>query len=484
MKPKISVLGTGYLGATHAAGLAEMGFEVLGLDVDAAKIAVLARGEVPFHEPGLDSLMRAHTASGRLRFTTDYAEAAAFADVHFIAVGTPQSAGGAADLRYVDAAVDALAPHLTRPCLVVGKSTVPVGTATRLADRLIALSPAGGTVDLVWNPEFQREGHAVADTLAPDRIVVGVRTDVAEKVLREVYADILERGTPFLVTDLPTAELVKVAANSFLAMKISFINAMAEVCDAAGADVTTLARALGHDARIGPRFLNAGVGFGGGCLPKDVRAFRARASELGGDGAAALLTQVDAINLRARDRVLDMARGALGGGLAGRRIAVLGAAFKPDTNDVRDSPALDVASRAVRAGAEVSVYDPMAAEAGAAARPELEFSPSLEATVTGADLVMLLTEWEEFRTADPQRLAGLVRTPRLVDGRNALDHHAWAAAGWSVRAPGRVPLSGEPGPVATEAPRSGGRPGAEASPPPVSEPEGAMVHGRHRHTNP
>ncbi|MEU4727679.1 UDP-glucose/GDP-mannose dehydrogenase family protein [Streptomyces sp. NPDC023588] len=444
MKPKISVLGTGYLGATHAAGLAEMGFEVIGLDVDADKIATLARGEVPFHEPGLGALMRTHTASGRLRFTTDYAQAAAFADIHFLAVGTPQSADdGAADLRYVDAAIDALAPHLTRPCLVVGKSTVPVGTAARLVDRLVSLAPAGGTVDLAWNPEFLREGHAVDDTLRPDRIVVGVRSDVAEKLLREVYAGIVERGTPFLVTDLATAELVKTAANSFLATKISFINAMAELCEATGADVTTLARAIGHDARIGHRFLNAGVGFGGGCLPKDVRAFRARARQLGGEGAAALLSQVDAINLRARDRVLDMARDSLGGELAGRRIAVLGAAFKPDTDDVRDSPALEVAARAARAGAEVVVYDPMAAGAGAAARPELDFASSLEAAVTGADLVMLLTEWEEFRLADPRRLATLVRAPRLVDGRNALDHQAWAAAGWSVRAPGRVPLAGQ-----------------------------------------
>ncbi|MFE9775791.1 UDP-glucose dehydrogenase family protein [Streptomyces sp. NPDC005931] len=444
MKPKISVLGTGYLGATHAAGLAEMGFEVIGLDVDAAKIDSLARGEVPFHEPGLDTLIQKHTASGRLRFTTAYAEAAAFADIHFLTVGTPQSAGGAADLRYVDAAVDALIPHLTRPCLVVGKSTVPVGTAARLADRLVSLAPAGGTVDLAWNPEFLQEGRAVADTLSPDRIVVGVRTDVAEKLLREVYAGILERGTPFLVTDLATAELVKVAANSFLATKISFINAMAELCEATGADVTALARAIGHDARIGPRFLNAGVGFGGGCLPKDVRAFQARARELGGDGAAGLLAQVDTINLRARSRVLDMARTALGGGLAARRIAVLGAAFKPDTDDVRDSPALDVATEAARAGAEVSVYDPMAAESGAAARPELDFAPSLEAAVTGADLVMLLTEWEEFRAADPRRLAALVGARRLVDGRNALDHKAWAAAGWSVQAPGRAPLAGDP----------------------------------------
>ncbi|MFD7003209.1 UDP-glucose dehydrogenase family protein [Streptomyces mirabilis] len=445
MKPNISVLGTGYLGVTHAAGLAEMGFDVIGVDVDAAKVARLARGEVPFHEPGLDDLVRTHTESGRLRFTTDHSEAAAFADVHFLSVGTPQSADGeAADLRYVDAAIDMLAPHLNRPCLVVGKSTVPVGTAARLTDRLTALAPAGHTVELAWNPEFLREGHAVADTIAPDRIVVGVGSDVAEKLLREVYADILERGTPFLVTDLATAELVKVAANSFLATKISFINAMAEVCEAAGADVTTLARALGHDARIGHRFLHAGVGFGGGCLPKDVRAFRARARELGGEGAAALLGEVDSINVRARARTLDLVRDSLGGEPAGHRIAVLGAAFKPGTDDVRDSPALAVATAVARAGAEVTVYDPMVRSAGAAACPGLTFSGSLEAAVTDADLVLLLTEWEEFRMADPRLLAAWVRTPRLVDGRNALDHQAWAAAGWSVRAPGRAPVAGQP----------------------------------------
>ncbi|GLW70766.1 UDP-glucose 6-dehydrogenase [Kitasatospora phosalacinea] len=438
MSFRISVLGTGYLGTTHAAGMAELGYDVLGLDVDADKVARLARGEVPFHEPGLAELVRTHTRSGRLRFTTDFAAAAAFADVHFLAVGTPQSADGeAADLSHLRAAVDALAPHLERPCVVVGKSTVPVGTAAELAGRLAGLAPAGRAVELAWNPEFLREGHAVADTLAPDRIVVGAASELAEKVLREVYGDLLERGVPFLATDLATAELVKVAANSFLATKVSFVNAMAEVCEAAGADVTVLARAIGLDERIGPRFLRAGVGFGGGCLPKDVRAFRARARELGGDSAAALLGEVDRINLRARERVLALARRALGGVLAGRRIAVLGAAFKPDTDDVRDSPALDVAAAAARAGARVTVYDPAAGRSGAAARPELAFADSLEAAARGADLVLLLTEWAEFRTADPRRLAALVAAPVLVDGRNALDRAAWTAAGWTVHAPGR-----------------------------------------------
>ncbi|MGW5197675.1 UDP-glucose dehydrogenase family protein [Streptomyces spiralis] len=443
MALKLSVLGMGYLGVTHAACLAELGFEVLGLDVDRHRIDRLRAGEVPFHEPGLDELVRAHCLTGRLRFTTDYAEAGAFADVHFLTVGTPQAADGdRADLRFVDAAADALAPCLTRPCLVVGKSTVPVGTAARLAARLAARTPAGARAEVAWNPEFLREGTAVADTLRPDRIVAGVASARAESLLREIYAPVVEAGTPFLVTDLATAELAKVAANSFLAMKISFVNAVSEVCEAAGADVLALARAIGHDARIGHRFLGAGVGFGGGCLPKDVRAFRARAEELGCTSVGTLLDEVDQVNLRSRRRVVDLARESAGGDLAGRRVAVLGAAFKPGTDDVRDSPALDVASAVSREGAKVAVYDPMATGNGRRARPELEFVDSMRSAVTGAETVLLLTEWEEFRRADPAELARWVSVAAVVDGRNALDHAAWSAAGWTVRAPGRP--SGRP----------------------------------------
>lgn len=345
MALKITVIGTGYLGATHAAAMAELGFEVLGLDVVPEKIEMLTRGEVPMYEPGLEELLRKHVAgiegsTGRLRFTMDWAEVAEFGDVHFVCVNTPQKHGEyACDMSYVDAAVESLAKHLGKPALVVGKSTVPVGSAERLAARILELAPAGGEVELAWNPEFLREGFAVQDTLHPDRIVVGVRSDRAEKTLREVYATPVGQGSPFVVTDFPTAELVKTAANSFLATKISFINAMAEVCEAAGGDVAKLAEAIGYDERIGPKFLRAGIGFGGGCLPKDIRAFMARAGELGADQALTFLREIDSINMRRRGQMVEMTREALGGGsFLGKRVAVLGATFKPDSDDVRDSP--------------------------------------------------------------------------------------------------------------------------------------------------
>jgi UDPglucose 6-dehydrogenase len=438
MALRISVLGTGYLGATHAVCMAELGFEVIGLDIDPAKVASLSAGEVPFYEPGLDALLRTQLDSGRLRFTTSYAEVAAFADVHFVCVGTPQRKGEyAADLTYVDAAVDALAPHLERPALVVGKSTVPVGTAGRLADRLAELAPVGAAAELAWNPEFLREGFAVEDTLRPDRVVVGVRSDAAEKLLREVYAQAVDAGTPFLVTDYPTAELVKVSANAFLATKISFINAMAEVCEAVGADVTQLADAIGHDARIGRRFLNAGLGFGGGCLPKDIRAFMARAGELGVSEALSFLKDVDDINLRRRDHVVEVARQMVGGSFQGRRIGVLGAAFKPDSDDIRDSPALDVAANLQSQGAHVQVYDPKAMDNARRACPVLDYAASADDACRDADLVLLLTEWREFRELDPAALAGVVSGQCILDGRNVLDRERWRAAGWTYRGIGR-----------------------------------------------
>ncbi len=435
---RLTVLGTGYLGVTHAACMAELGFEVLGMDVDAAKIASLSAGQVPFYEPDLQPLVAKHLDSGRLNFTTSYAEIAEFGDVHFTCVGTPQKRGDlAADLTQVDAVVAGLAPHLTRPCLVVGKSTVPVGTAERLAAYLAAHAPAGTAAELAWNPEFLREGFAVMDTLKPDRLVVGVRSAQAEAILREVYADLIAAGIPFLVTDYPTAELVKSAANAFLATKISFINAMAEVCEAAGADVTALADALGHDPRIGRRFLNAGLGFGGGCLPKDIRAFMARAGELGASEALTFLREVDAINMRRRARTVELARAACGGTLLGRRIGVLGAAFKPNSDDVRDSPALSVAGQLQLQGALVSVYDPKAMENAAALFPTLTYAESATEACRAADLVLHLTEWPEFVAIDPSALAEVVATPVVLDARNALDAARWRAAGWTYRSLGR-----------------------------------------------
>ena len=436
-RPRLSVVGTGYLGATHAVCMVELGYEVIGMDVDELKIEQLRAGQVPFFEPGLPELLGKHIDGGRLRFTTSYAEVADFADVHFVCVGTPQRPGElAADLTYVEAAMTGLAEHLTRKVLVVGKSTVPAGTAERMQRLLSAQAPGTG-VELAWNPEFLREGFAVEDTLRPDRLVFGVRTSWAEQQIRAAFAPVIETGCPVVVTDFATAELVKVAANSFLATKISFINAMAEVCEATGADVTQLAEAIGYDARIGRRFLNAGLGFGGGCLPKDIRAFIARAQELGVDQAVSFLREVDQINLRRRARTLEFGQNMLDGSYRGARVAVLGAAFKPNSDDIRDSPALDVAAAAHALGARVVGYDPQAGQNARRAHPELEFADSLHEAVRGADLLMLLTEWQEFQAMQPEAIGQLVSRRNLVDGRNVLDPQAWRAAGWTYRALGR-----------------------------------------------
>jgi UDPglucose 6-dehydrogenase len=436
-RPRLSVIGTGYLGATHAACMAELGYEVVGLDVDAEKVGRLAKGEVPFYEPGLPELLAKHVTDPRLRFTTSYEEAAEFADVHFICVGTPQKKGEySADLRYVEAAFTSLSPLLSRKALVVGKSTVPAGTAARMEKLMRSLTPTKD-VELAWNPEFLREGFALQDTMHPGRLVFGVNSDWAEQQLRAAFAPMIEEGTPVIVTDFATAELVKVAANSFLATKISFINAMAEVCEATGADVTALAEAIGHDERIGHRFLRAGLGFGGGCLPKDIRAFIARAGELGVDQAVSFLREVDEINLRRRARTLELGLDLVDGTYRGTRIAVLGAAFKPNSDDIRDSPALDVAASIERRGGDVVIYDPHAIENARRVHPELSYVESLDEALTGADVTMLLTEWEEFRSMDPAVIRGLVAQRNVVDGRNVLDPVRWRRAGWRYRALGR-----------------------------------------------
>ncbi|MFD6230993.1 UDP-glucose dehydrogenase family protein [Streptomyces sp. NPDC060232] len=440
---RITVIGTGYLGATHAAAMAELGFEVLGLDVVPEKIEMLASGRVPMYEPGLEELLAKHVAglpgsTGRLRFTTSYEEVGAFGDVHFVCVNTPQKHGEyACDMSYVDAAMSSLAPHLTRPVLVVGKSTVPVGSAQRLAEKLAELAPAGRDVELAWNPEFLREGFAVQDTLHPDRIVIGVQGERGEKLLREVYETPMSEGSPLVVTDFPTSELVKTAANSFLATKISFINAMAEVCEAAGGDVVKLAEAIGYDERIGAKFLRAGIGFGGGCLPKDIRAFMARAGELGADQALTFLREVDSINMRRRGHMVELAREAVGGSFLGKRVAVLGATFKPDSDDVRDSPALNVAGQIHLQGGQVTVYDPKGMDNARQVFPTLGYADSALAAARGAEVVLHLTEWREFRDLDPAELASVVTDRLVLDGRNALDPVRWRAAGWTYRAMGR-----------------------------------------------
>ncbi|GID96059.1 UDP-glucose dehydrogenase family protein [Amorphoplanes digitatis] len=450
-RPRLAFLGTGYLGATYAICFAELGYEVLGFDVDEAKIAKLAAGQMPFHEAGLDDLLRSNLASGRLRFTTSYQEVADFADVHFICVGTPQRGDGmGADLSYVETSVTKLARHLTRRALIVGKSTVPVGTAEWI-EQLVAkhTDPELG-IEVAWSPEFLQEGFAVEDVLRPNRIVVGVKSDWANGMLYAAHKGVFDlaatedREVPLVVTDFATAELVKVAANAFLATKISFINAMAEVCEVAGGDVTQLARAIGYDPRIGNRFLQAGVGFGGGCLPKDIRAFQARAQELGAGEALRFLHEVDLINLRRRSKVLQLAAellgrrsGPAGPDLSGTRIAVLGAAFKPNSDDVRDAPSLAVAAGLAKAGADVRVYDPQGMENARVAQPGLHYESSMSDAVTGAELVCVLTEWAEFRNADPQVLGELVAERRVIDGRNCLDSVLWARAGWQYRGMGR-----------------------------------------------
>ncbi|WP_138945027.1 UDP-glucose/GDP-mannose dehydrogenase family protein [Plantibacter sp. M259] len=434
---KLSVIGCGYLGAVHAAAMASIGHEVVGIDVDPAKIEALAAGRSPIFEPGLPELLLAGVESGRLRFSTDMADAAG-ATMHFVAVGTPQKAGSnAADLRYVDAAVTALLPHLSAGDVVVGKSTVPVGTAARLAE---LVAPTGAV--LAWNPEFLREGFAVQDTIAPDRLVYGLPpapedAAVARAAFDEVYAQALSTGTPLVATGYSTAELVKVAANAFLATKISFINAMAEIAEVTDADVTELADAIGYDARIGRRFLNAGVGFGGGCLPKDIRAFTARAEELGRGESVAFLKEVDAINLRRRQRVIDLVVEELGGSAYQKRVAVLGLAFKPDSDDVRDSPALDVAVGLNGLGAKVLAFDPEAVPNARRLHPQLTFADSAEQAVTDADIVVVVTEWKAFRALDPSAVAELTAGKTIVDGRNCLDVDAWRGAGWRYVGLGR-----------------------------------------------
>ncbi len=438
MNLRISVIGTGYLGATHAACLAELGFDVIGVDSEHCKVARLNAGAAPFAEPGLDDLLRRHVGTGRLRFTTEITEAAAFSDVHFLCVGTPQATSGlGADLSSVWQVARELARHLTRDSLVIGKSTVPVGTADRLAAELTRFAPRGVTASVAWNPEFLREGHGVQDTLHPDRLVFGVATPEAELALRSIYEQAIASGVPVHITDLATAELAKSAANAFLATKISFINAIADVSDHAGADVVALADILGDDPRIGRRFLDAGVGFGGGCLPKDLRALSARASDLGAHSVTGLLREVDNINSRARTKVAELAHDLSGGDIRGRRVAVLGAAFKPLSDDVRDSPALDVARQLHAQGADVRVFDPEAALNARAVAPELTYVASLESALRDADLVLHLTEWPQFVEMDPRWAATLVRRRIVVDGRNRLDPDLWAEAGWTVQGIGR-----------------------------------------------
>lgn len=441
---RMSVIGTGYLGAVHAACMAHLGHEVVAYDTDESKIAMLSTGTSPFYEPGFDEFLAVVLGTGRLRFTHSVKEAVSGAPVHFVCVGTPQTPGSdAADVRYVDSAFRTVAANADCNGLIVGKSTVPVGTAQRLAAELAEMSSMSvpHRLEVAWNPEFLREGKAIEDTLRPDRLVFGVTSEYAEKTMQEVYGPLIDAGTPHLTADLPTSELVKVSANAFLATKISFINAMAEVCEIVDADVAMLSLALGYDDRIGPRFLNAGLGFGGGCLPKDIRAFSARAGELGASDALRFLHEVDKINLRRREKAVAVARAVVGGEFLGKSIAVLGAAFKPNSDDVRDSPALNVAAAMHLKGADVRVHDPKAIANAKARFPTLGYFDTAEDACRNSDLIVLATEWDEYRNIDPVSFRSVVREPRLLDTRNALDREYWSGAGWQVYTLGRGGLN-------------------------------------------
>jgi UDPglucose 6-dehydrogenase len=424
--------------------MAHLGHDVKVYDIDSVKVQMLEKGETPFYEPGFAELLTSTLATGRLQFTNSAADAVRGAEAHFICVGTPQQQGSdAADLRYVDAAFEAVVQNADCSGVIIGKSTVPVGTAGRLTDVLSRENARNAAVDLqvAWNPEFLREGTAIEDTLNPDRLVFGVNSDSAEKLLIDVYASLIEAGVPHITTDLPTSEMVKVAANSFLATKISFINAMAEICEVSGADVVTLSRALGYDERIGSRFLNAGLGFGGGCLPKDIRAFSARAGELGAPDAVSFLREIDKINQRRRERVVSLASAVFSEDFLSKRVAVLGAAFKPNSDDVRDSPALNVAAAMHLKGASVCVHDPEAISNAMKRFPTLTYCNDVEEACRDADLLVLATEWGVYREIDPTKFARIVRQPVLIDARNALNHETWMKAGWQVYALGRGGIS-------------------------------------------
>nr|WP_042191258.1 UDP-glucose/GDP-mannose dehydrogenase family protein [Kibdelosporangium sp. MJ126-NF4]CEL19950.1 UDP-glucose dehydrogenase [Kibdelosporangium sp. MJ126-NF4]CTQ97174.1 UDP-glucose dehydrogenase (EC 1.1.1.22) [Kibdelosporangium sp. MJ126-NF4] len=446
--PRVSVIGTGYLGATHAVCMASLGFDVVAIDIDPEKVDLLNRGRVPFHEPGMPELLESAQRHGRITFTTDYA-AAKDADVHFLCVGTPSAIDGSADLSYLRAAVTNLAPHLDRKSLVVGKSTVPPGTAAAMTELLTDLAPAGSEVELAWQPEFLREGHAVEDTLRPNRLVFGVRSEWALDQLNRVFAPVIEEGTPVVVADLVTAELVKIAANTYLATKISFANGLAELCDKVGGDVATLVDALGYDSRIGRQYLGPGIGYGGGCLPKDLSSLLTWAESIGAGDSVGFLRTVREINDRCRDRVILQTLDQLDGNLQDARICVLGVAFKPDSDDVRESPSLEIARRLHQLGARVTVHDPAAMGNARRVAPELTYAGTLIGAADGADVVLVLTEWREFREMDPRRLGEWVASRKIVDGRLCLDAKAWTDAGWHVAIPGRPVHAG---PITAPAP--------------------------------
>jgi UDPglucose 6-dehydrogenase len=446
---RMSVIGCGHLGATHAACMASLGHEVIGVDIDEDKVSLLNSGKGWFHETDLDPMLAECIERGRLRFTTDFADAAEFAAVHFLGVATPGHPDGSYDISQLRAAVSSLVPHLHGDCLIIGKSTVSPGTAAGLQSMIDdMLRPGQGRVEVAWNPEFLREGCAVADTLRPDRIVVGVGSAAAAEIIREIYRPQTDTAIPLLITDLATSELAKGAANAFLAMKISFINAMSDICAATGGDVSALAHSLGLDPRIGKAFLRAGIGYGGACLPKDVRGLGAFAMGIGARNAATLLGAVDAINSARIGQTVGLVTGAVNE-VAGSRIAVWGATFRPGTDDVRDSAGLQIAEQLRELGAVVTVYDPMGGGNALMACPELAYADSAITAAVAADVLVVTAAWPEFAQVDAAEVAGVVGHKAVVDACQGIDAATWREAGWWVSSltgtPTGQPQAGEQG---------------------------------------
>ncbi len=432
---RIAMIGTGYVGLVSGTCLADFGHHVTCVDTDESKIEGLRAGRMPIWEPGLESLVKSNVERGRLEFTTDLGRAVADAEAVFIAVGTPSRRGdGHADLSYVFAAVEQLAGLLTRPVVVVTKSTVPVGTGDRIA-ALLKEKGAPEGVTVASNPEFLREGAAIADFKHPDRILVGAEDDKARECLAEIYRPLFLNRAPLLFTSRRTAELTKYAANAFLATKISFINEMADLCEAVGADVQDLARGIGLDNRIGPKFLHAGPGYGGSCFPKDTLALL-RTAETEGVKQRIVSTVVE-VNDRRKEGLADRVREALGGNLEGKRIGVLGLTFKPNTDDMRDAPSIPLIEGLVAGGASVAAFDPVGREQAEKLLPSIDYASSAEEVADGADALVIVTEWDEFRALDLADIAGRMRGKMLVDLRNIYDQDEARQAGLAYRGVGR-----------------------------------------------
>ena len=438
---RIAMIGTGYVGLVSGACFSEFGVTVTCVDKDAGKIARLQRGDIPIYEPGLEQLVASNTAAGRLAFTTDLDEAVAGADAIFIAVGTPSRRGdGHADLSYVFAAAEeigaALAKHVGQRSIVVTKSTVPVGTGRRV-ERILAEALPAGRADVASNPEFLREGSAIEDFMRPDRVVIGTESEHARNVLRALYRPLYLLETPILFTTLETAELTKYAANAFLATKITFINEMADLCEAVGADVQDIARGIGLDGRIGAKFLHAGPGFGGSCFPKDCKAL-IRSAEIA-KSQLAIVDAVVRVNDARKRRMADRIEAVLGGDIYGKTRAVLGLTFQPNTDDMRDSPSLSILPVLREGGATIRAFDPEGMEEAKRLMPDLDYCADAYEAMDGADALILITEWNEFRGLDLDRVKALLSRPVVIDLRNIYKPEEMVAAGLSYHSIGRGP---------------------------------------------